>query len=65
MWFTYVFTSGGLKNLSVLCLSTVRASSNDSRQLENTASTFARSNLQEDKNGTDTGAKGEQQHIIP
>lgn len=50
---TYVFTFGGLKNLSVLCLSTVRANSNDNRQLENTASTFARSNLQEDKKGID------------
>ena len=51
---THVFTFGGLKNLSVLCLSTVRANSNDNRQLENTASTFARSNLQEDKKGIDT-----------
>lgn len=46
---TYVFTTGGLKNLSVLCLSTVSANSKASRQLEKTASTLARSNLQEHK----------------
>ena len=49
--FTYVFTTGGLKNLSVLCFSTVSANSKANKQLENTARTLARSNLQSPNRG--------------